>query len=169
VVTAVVPMTLGASRRGRGVLLAAIALVQCYATRTQDGCAALSYHATMAECRVLAEDYRRFDSKALARAGIPVVVSYQLCCDQQMTPTAYIASKGGARRRRMRWQSILRRTASTSTRSRPAQRSPVLRARAIPNSPQSTARDRRGDPSRDVLTQETECSPQLARLTASHG
>jgi len=44
VVTAVVPMTLGASRRGRGVLLAAIALVQCYATRTQDGCAALSYH-----------------------------------------------------------------------------------------------------------------------------
>ena len=75
-VTAVVPMTLGASRRGRGVLLAAIVLVQCYATRTQDGCAALSYHATMAECRVLAEDYRRFDSKALARAGIPVVVSY---------------------------------------------------------------------------------------------
>ena len=43
-VTAVVPMTLGASRRGRGVLLAAIVLVQCYATRTQDGCAALSYH-----------------------------------------------------------------------------------------------------------------------------
>ena len=69
-VTAVVPMTLGASRRGRGVLLAAIVLVQCYATRTQDGCAALSYHATMAECRVLAEDYRRFDSKALAHAGI---------------------------------------------------------------------------------------------------
>jgi hypothetical protein len=30
----------------------------------------------MVECRVLAEDYRRFDSKALARAGIPAVVSY---------------------------------------------------------------------------------------------
>jgi hypothetical protein len=30
----------------------------------------------MAECRVLAEDYRRFDGKALARAGIPAVVSY---------------------------------------------------------------------------------------------
>jgi hypothetical protein len=31
----------------------------------------------MAECRVLAEDYRRFDSKALAHAGIPAVVSYR--------------------------------------------------------------------------------------------
>jgi hypothetical protein len=80
VVTAVVPMTLGASRRGRGVLLAAIALVQCYATRTQDGCAALSYHATMAECRVLAEDYRRFDSKALACAGISLAVRVR--CDR---------------------------------------------------------------------------------------
>ena len=76
-VTAVVPMTLGASRRGRGVLLAAIALVQCYATRTQDGCAPLSYHETMAECRVLAADYRRFDSRALNATGLPVVVSYR--------------------------------------------------------------------------------------------
>ena len=65
-----------AAARYRAVVLAAIALVQCYATRTQDGCAPLSYHATMAECRVLAEDYRRFDSKALAHAGIPAVVSY---------------------------------------------------------------------------------------------
>ena len=63
-------MTLPAGRRYRDVLLATIALVQCYATRTQDGCAPLSYHATMTECRVLAEDYRRFDSKALAHAGI---------------------------------------------------------------------------------------------------
>jgi hypothetical protein len=63
-------------RHSRVVVLAAIALVQCYATRTQEGCAPLSYHDTMTECRVLAEDYRRFDSKALARAGIPVVVSY---------------------------------------------------------------------------------------------
>jgi hypothetical protein len=30
----------------------------------------------MTECCVLADDYRRFDTKALARAGIPVVVSY---------------------------------------------------------------------------------------------
>jgi hypothetical protein len=30
----------------------------------------------MVECRILAEDYRRFDSKALARAGVPAVVSY---------------------------------------------------------------------------------------------
>jgi hypothetical protein len=69
-------MTLPAGRRYRDVVLVAIALVQCYATRTQEGCAPLSYHDTMAECRVLAEDYRRFDSKVLARAGIPAVVSY---------------------------------------------------------------------------------------------
>jgi hypothetical protein len=69
-------MTLPAGRRYRDVVLVAIALVQCYATRTQEGCAPLSYHDTMAECRVLAEDYRRFDSKAPARAGIPAVVSY---------------------------------------------------------------------------------------------
>jgi len=70
-------MTLWASRGYRDVLLAAIALVQCYATRTQDGCAPLSYHATMAECRVLAAEYHRFDSKALERAGVPAVVSYR--------------------------------------------------------------------------------------------
>ena len=58
-------------------VLAAIALVQCYATRPQDGCAPLSYHHTMAECRVLAGDYRRFDTKALTRPGIPAVVSYR--------------------------------------------------------------------------------------------
>ena len=58
------------------VVLAGIALIQCYATRTQDGCAPLSYHETMAECRVLAGDYRRLDTKALTRAGIPAVVSY---------------------------------------------------------------------------------------------
>jgi hypothetical protein len=68
-------MTLPAARY-RDVLLAAIALVQCYATRSQDGCTPLSFHATMAECRALAGDYRRFDSRALVRAGIPAVVSY---------------------------------------------------------------------------------------------
>jgi hypothetical protein len=30
----------------------------------------LSYHATIAECRALAEDYRRFDSKALNATGL---------------------------------------------------------------------------------------------------
>jgi hypothetical protein len=66
-----------AAARYRAVVLAAIALVQCYATRTQDGCAPVSYHATMAECRVLAEDYRRFDTKALNATGLPAVVSYR--------------------------------------------------------------------------------------------
>jgi len=36
----------------------------------------LSYHDTVAECRGLADDYRRFDTKVLTRAGIPAVVSY---------------------------------------------------------------------------------------------
>ena len=58
------------------VVLAGIALIQCYATRTSVGCAPLSYHETMAECRVLAGDYRRLDTQALTRAGIPAVVSY---------------------------------------------------------------------------------------------
>ena len=70
-------MRLPASHRYRSVVLAAIALVQCYATRTQNGCASLSYHATMAECRALAEDYRRFDSKALNATRLPAVVSYR--------------------------------------------------------------------------------------------
>jgi predicted aminopeptidase len=76
-VVAVVAVTLPASHRYRSVVLAAIALVQCYATRTQNGCAPLSYYATMAECRALAEDYRRFDSKALNATGLPAVVSYR--------------------------------------------------------------------------------------------
>ena len=69
-VAAVVPMTLWASRGYRDVLLAAIALVQCYATRTQNGCAPLSYHATMAECRVLAEDYQRFDCRRWSATAV---------------------------------------------------------------------------------------------------
>jgi hypothetical protein len=70
-------MTLPSGRRYRDVLLAAIALVQCYSTRTQNGCAALSYPATMTECRTLAADYRRFDTKALNATGLPMVVSYR--------------------------------------------------------------------------------------------
>jgi hypothetical protein len=30
----------------------------------------------MAECRALAEDYHRFDTKALKATGLPAVVSY---------------------------------------------------------------------------------------------
>ena len=74
-VAQVVPVTLPA--RYRDVLLAAIALVQCYSSRTQNGCAPLSYPATMAKCRTLAADYRRFDTKALNATGLPAVVSYR--------------------------------------------------------------------------------------------
>ena len=69
-------------------VLAAIALVQCYATRTQDGCAPLSYHDTMAECRALAGDYRRVDTKALTRAGIPAIVSYRDQDNHPLLPEA---------------------------------------------------------------------------------
>ena len=58
-------------------MVAVIALVQCYVTRTQNGCAPLSYLTTMAECRTLAADYRRFDTKALNATGLPMVVSYR--------------------------------------------------------------------------------------------
>ena len=37
-----VQMTLPAGRRYRDVIVAAIALVQCYASRTQEGCAPLT-------------------------------------------------------------------------------------------------------------------------------
>jgi hypothetical protein len=52
-------------------------LIQCYATRTGDGCAPLSVHATMAECRALASEYRKFDARALSVTGLLVVVSYR--------------------------------------------------------------------------------------------
>ena len=65
-------------------VLAAIALVQCYATRPQDGCAPLSYHDTMAECRVVADDYRRFDTKAPDPRRYPGNSQLPLCCDQQI-------------------------------------------------------------------------------------
>jgi hypothetical protein len=37
----------------------------------------MSVHATMAECRALASEYRKFDTRALRVTGLPVVVSYQ--------------------------------------------------------------------------------------------
>ena len=57
-------------------LLAFATLIQCYATRTGDGCGPMSVHATMAECRALASDYQKFDRRALRVTGLPVVVSY---------------------------------------------------------------------------------------------
>jgi hypothetical protein len=59
------------------VLLVGVALIQCYATRTGDGCAPLSVHATMAECRALASEYQKFDTRALNVTGLPAVVSYR--------------------------------------------------------------------------------------------
>ena len=55
----------------------AATLIQCYATRTGDGCASLSEHATMAECRKLASEYQKFDTRDLRVKGVPAVVSYQ--------------------------------------------------------------------------------------------
>ena len=63
--------------RASVALLAGVALIQCYATRTKDGCAPLSAHATMAECRALAKEYGKFDTRALNVTGLPVVVSYR--------------------------------------------------------------------------------------------
>ena len=37
----------------------------------------LSTQATMAECRALASEYRKFDTRALRVSGLPVVVSYR--------------------------------------------------------------------------------------------
>ena len=66
-------------RSGASVTLLALgaALIQCYATRARDGCVPLSVHATMAECRALAREYQKFDTRALGVTGLPVVVSYR--------------------------------------------------------------------------------------------
>jgi hypothetical protein len=75
-------------RSGAGVTLIAFAtLIQCYATRTGDGCAPLSVHATMAECRELASEYQKFDRRALNVTGLPAMVSYHC-----------VAAEPGARR-----------------------------------------------------------------------
>src|SRR6516165_8576420 len=49
----------GRSRASSTLLALAATLIQCYATRTGDGCAPLSEHATMAECRKLASEYQK--------------------------------------------------------------------------------------------------------------
>ena len=58
-------------------LFVGVTLIQCYATRTKDGSAPLSEHATIAECRTLAKEYGKFDARALNATGLPVVVSYR--------------------------------------------------------------------------------------------
>ena len=58
------------------VLLVGVALIQCYASRSGSGCQPLSWHETMAECRALASEYRKFDTRALNVTGLPAVVSY---------------------------------------------------------------------------------------------
>ena len=66
-----------AMRSGAILTLLAATLIQCYATRTGDGCAPFSVHVTLAECRALASEYRKFDARALRVTGLPVVVSYR--------------------------------------------------------------------------------------------
>ena len=62
-------------RSGASVaLLVGVTLIQCYATRTRDDCTPMSSHATMAECRALAIEYRKFDTRAIRVTGLP---SYQ--------------------------------------------------------------------------------------------
>jgi len=63
-------------RSGATVTLLAAALIQCYATRTGDGCVPLSVHPTMSECRKLASEYQKFDTRDLRVKGVPAVVSY---------------------------------------------------------------------------------------------
>ena len=66
----------GRSRASVTILALAATLIQCYATHTGDGCAPLSKHAMMAECRKLASEYQKFDTRDLRVKGVPAVVSY---------------------------------------------------------------------------------------------
>ena len=77
-------------RSGASVtLLAAATLIQCYASRTGSGWEPLSVHETMAECRALASEYRKFDARALRVTGLPVVVSYR-CVAAEPEATASV-------------------------------------------------------------------------------
>ena len=67
----------GRSRASSTLLALAATLIQCYATRTGDGCVPLSVHATMAECGTLAREYQKFDTRALSVTRLPAVVSYR--------------------------------------------------------------------------------------------
>jgi hypothetical protein len=70
------PVAAMANRISVTILALAATLIQCYATRTGDSCATLSVHATMAECRKLASEYQKFDTRDLRVKGVPAVVSY---------------------------------------------------------------------------------------------
>ena len=75
-VAKVAPVT-GLMRSGANIaLLVGAALMQCYATRSDSGCVPLSEHVTMAECRKLASEYQKFDTRDLRIKGVPAVVSY---------------------------------------------------------------------------------------------
>jgi hypothetical protein len=76
-VAAMVPVMPRAMRSGASVTLLAATLIQCYASRAGSGCAPLSEHATMAECRKLASEYQKFDTRDLRIKGVPAVVSYR--------------------------------------------------------------------------------------------
>jgi hypothetical protein len=67
---------MGRSRASVTILALTATLIQCYATRTGDGCAPLSVHATIAGCRKLATEYQKFDTRGLRVKGVPAVVSY---------------------------------------------------------------------------------------------
>jgi len=41
----------------------------------RDGCAPLSVHPTLAECRALASEYQKFDARALRVTGLPAMTS----------------------------------------------------------------------------------------------
>jgi hypothetical protein len=87
---------------GSVILLVGVALIKCYATRTGDGCALLSVHETMAECRALAKEYRKFDTRALNVTGLPVMVSYRCVArNQQQKASNWLART---------WRSIRKRT-----------------------------------------------------------
>jgi hypothetical protein len=72
-----VPVTGTMRGAASSALLVGVVLMQCYATRTNDGCVSLSVHTAMAECRALAKEYGKFDARALSVTGLPVVVSYR--------------------------------------------------------------------------------------------
>jgi hypothetical protein len=78
-VATVVPMTGTMRNRASITVLVGVALIQCYATRTGDGCVPLRMHATMAECRALASEYRKFDARALSVTGLPAKRSDSGC------------------------------------------------------------------------------------------
>jgi hypothetical protein len=59
------------------VPLLLVALLQCYATRTQSGCKPLSYHHGWTDCSPLARQFQREDNRALVVTGLPVAVHYR--------------------------------------------------------------------------------------------